>query len=359
MKTRTGPAKPKIVRSLDAGSYLESFLWSAVAAVLTIRAFLAATGYPQIGGGGLHIAHMLWGGLLMLAALVLVLALMGQATKRIAAVLGGIGFGTFIDELGKFITSDNDYFFQPTIALIYAIFIVMFLVFRGIERRRMISPLESLVNAADVIVDAATGEASKKQVTQAIYLLERSGSNTPVAESLLQALHSVQVAEETAPSLVTRIYAFVSRGYDWLLHKIWFHRVIVVVFIAHALIFVVGAVGGIVVARIGIGSLDLTGLLHTNERSFAAIGELTASVVSSLAAFIGVVRLKASRLFAFRWFKRLILLSIFFVQFFVFYENQLGALGGLAGDLLLLAGLNVMLNQETARQEARLTALAH
>ncbi|HEU4793458.1 MAG TPA: hypothetical protein VFS96_07355, partial [Nitrolancea sp.] len=110
---------------------------------------------------------------------------------------------------------------------------------------------------------------------------------------------------------------------------------------------------------IGVGSLDVTGITDTNERSFAAIGELAASVMSSLAAIIGVIRLRASRRAAYRWFKRSILLSIFLVQFFLFYENQLGAIGGLAGDLLLLAGLNVMLYQETTRQEARYTAIAH
>lgn len=353
------PAKPRIVRSLEAGSYLESFLWSAVAAVLAIRAFLAATGYPQIGGGGLHIAHMLWGGLLMLAALVLTLSVMGQDVRLIAAILGGIGFGTFIDELGKFITSDNDYFFQPTIALIYVIFIAMFLVFREIERRRVISPAESLANAADVIVDAAAGGASYKQVTEAIYLLDRTGTESPVAEALRQALHLVQVAEEKSPSLVTQIHAFISRGYDWLVHKIWFQRVVVLIFIVHALIFVAISLVTAVVAGTGKGTLDLAGVWHTNERSFAAIGELIASMVSSLAAIVGVIYIRSSRRAAYRWFKRSILLSIFFVQFFLFYENQLGALGGLAGDLLLLAGLNVMLLQETARQEARFTALAH
>ena len=38
----------------------------------------------------------------------------GQTRQALAAIVGGAGFGTFIDELGKFITSDNDYFFRPT-----------------------------------------------------------------------------------------------------------------------------------------------------------------------------------------------------------------------------------------------------
>ena len=60
-----------LVRNSAAGELLELFLVAAVASVLAIRAFLAATGYPQLGGDGLHIAHMLWGGGLMLVALLL------------------------------------------------------------------------------------------------------------------------------------------------------------------------------------------------------------------------------------------------------------------------------------------------
>ena len=33
---------------------------SFVIAVVGTRWFLQITGYPQVGGGGLHIAHMLW-----------------------------------------------------------------------------------------------------------------------------------------------------------------------------------------------------------------------------------------------------------------------------------------------------------
>ena len=50
-------------RNIEAGNLLESFLVSAVASVLAIRSFLYLTGYPQLSGRGLHIAHLLWGGL--------------------------------------------------------------------------------------------------------------------------------------------------------------------------------------------------------------------------------------------------------------------------------------------------------
>lgn len=352
------PEKPRFIRNIEATSYLESVLWSAVTTVLVIRAFLASTGYPQLGGRGLHIAHMLWGGLLMFAALVLTLAVLGHDSKRIAAVIGGIGFGTFIDELGKFITSDNDYFFQPTIALIYVIFILMFLAFREIEHRREISPRESLANAAEVLVDGLAGGASPGRVTQAIYLLDHSGADPTTAEALRQALLSVQRAEESSPSLLTQIRAFVSRCYRWLVHTAWFQRVVVVLFVINALgLFLIALVVALV-SGFGIGTAHVTGLLPMSEISVATTGELIASLVSSLATFIGVTRLRVSRQAAYRWFKRSILLSIFFVQVFLFYENQLGALFGLGIDLLLLGGLNVMLSQEATLQATQHAAIA-
>jgi len=48
------------IRNLDADVHLEIFLVAAVAAILGIRLYLKLAGYPQLGGGSLHIAHMLW-----------------------------------------------------------------------------------------------------------------------------------------------------------------------------------------------------------------------------------------------------------------------------------------------------------
>src|SRR2546429_8570193 len=96
--------RPFFIRNLDAGQVLETFLVSAVAAFLGVRFFLGVTGYPRLGGGGLHIAHMLWGGTLVGAGVLLLLSYLGGRVRRAAAVGAGVGFGPFLDGLGQCIT---------------------------------------------------------------------------------------------------------------------------------------------------------------------------------------------------------------------------------------------------------------
>jgi hypothetical protein len=121
-------------RNLFADRLFEDFLVSAAASIVAVRSFLALTGYPKLAPGGLHIAHMLWGGLGMVTAIIILLASLSPLGNPAAAVIGGIGFGVFIDELGKFVTSDNNYFFEPAIAIIYVIFVVIYLGIRGINK---------------------------------------------------------------------------------------------------------------------------------------------------------------------------------------------------------------------------------
>jgi hypothetical protein len=55
------------------GSLHETLIIASVATVLVIRTQLGLTRYAQLGRHGLHIAHLLWGGLFMLLAIGLLL----------------------------------------------------------------------------------------------------------------------------------------------------------------------------------------------------------------------------------------------------------------------------------------------
>src|SRR5436853_1597753 len=172
-----------LVRAADA-DLLDTFLVSAIATVVIIRIFLEATGYPQLGGGGLHIAHVLWGGLGMLVAIVLLLLYLTPATRLIAAVVGGAGFGAFVDELGKFVTSDNDYFFKPTAAILYALFVVLFLATREIRRFRGLSPEECLVNSVEIAEKLAAGTLTASDRDHALRLLAAADQTHPLVAPL-------------------------------------------------------------------------------------------------------------------------------------------------------------------------------
>src|SRR5579859_5309939 len=237
----TPPRLPRAAaRDVDAGGNLQVLLVSSVVAVLLTRLYLGITGYPRIGSGPLHVAHLLWGGLLMLAALVLVLSMLGKRAKRWAAVLGGLGFGLFVDELGKFVTADNNYFFQPTIALIYVVFIVLFLVFRAIERRSL-SADELLVNAADMLREVILGGATRAEVVRARRLLDRSGAEGPLADGLRAALDGATRVPEQV-SFVASTAAWAWRVYDRLLDWPWFQRAILLVFVTQSVLGLAAAI---------------------------------------------------------------------------------------------------------------------
>src|SRR5690349_2822146 len=160
-------------RSADVGRRLDLFLVCAVGSVIGNRVFLIVTGYPQLGNGTLHISHAIWGALMMAVAIIFALSFLAPNNRTFIAFIGGCGFGWFIDELGKFITRDVNYFFQPTIALIYIVFIAMYLVFRGIQRREY-SADEAVLNGLEALKAAAIGELSEARRTRAVSLLHET-----------------------------------------------------------------------------------------------------------------------------------------------------------------------------------------
>lgn len=134
MSTRVSHRIRRPVERGDATRSLLLMLISFAASVVGTRLFLELTGYPQVGNSELHIAHVLWGGLLLFAASLLPLILANRWAYPAAAILSGAGVGLFMDEVGKFITQSNDYFYPLAAPIIYAFFLLTVLLYLQVRR---------------------------------------------------------------------------------------------------------------------------------------------------------------------------------------------------------------------------------
>ncbi len=330
-----------LTRDAHAGSYLQILLIWAVSTVLLTRVSLALTGYPRLGLGELHVAHVLWGGLLMVAALAILLATLGDTSRRVAAAVGGVGFGLFIDELGKFISRDVDYFFQPAVALIYVVFVALFLLFRAVERRSLSS--ESLLaNAASEMTEVVLDGASEAEVARALDLLDRSGATGPLADGLRAAIAGAAAAPVRPPSLVARANMAMGRRYRRLVEWRGFQRVVVTLLVTQA-------VGGVAVVVASVMTTGWREPMPIYGGGRGALLGVTSSVVSLVFVIVGTLRLPRSRLAAYRWYERSLLIAVFVTQVSLFWQSQLAATWILAWNLLLLGGLATMIRQEMPR----------
>jgi hypothetical protein len=267
---------------------------------------------------------------------VLLLAFLGRSIRYWAALLGGIGFGTFIDELGKFVTSDNNYFFQPTIAAIYILFVLLFVAFRVLNRHRALTPQECLANAVAVLQEAVLGRTTRLQRQRALRLLDQSGIQDPLVESVRLTLARIDAAP-AQPSPLARVVAEARKLLGDAARQPWFQRVVVGVFVLHALAAVIAVV--VLIVSDAEFTITVPGI------DVAEAGQAIGTFLVTVLVLIGVLRLPRAPLAAYGWFKRSVLVSIFLVQVFVFYSEQLLALGGLFVDVILLVGLNVMIDQ--------------
>jgi hypothetical protein len=336
-----------LIRAADA-DLLDAFLVSAIAAIVVIRIFLEATGYPQLGGGGLHIAHVLWGGLGMLVAIVLLLLYTTSTTRLVAAVAGGAGFGAFVDELGKFVTSDNDYFFKPTAAILYALFVVLFLATREIRRFRGLSPEEYLVNSVEFAERLASGTLTAEDRDRAIQLLARADQAHP----LVAPLRASFLAADVAPMSFARLKWMGSAGartYAAIVSSRWFRRILAAIFILAGVAFVLTAVA--TAALLGgafFGVLDAQIALdeETSGGAIASVIQAIAGLVAGVLIVRGVFALRRSRVRAYRLFELAILVDLLLAQPFAFLDVGFGAAVDVFIDLALLATLRFLQTQE-------------
>lgn len=330
-------------RNVRAREQLDIFLVSAVASVLLVRFFLYLAGYPQLGGGGLHVAHMLWGGLFMLASITINLAFIGLRVQRLAALLGGIGFGVFIDEIGKFITSDNDYFFRPTVGLIYAIFIILYLTFNFLGRSQRLNVREYQLNALLQLEEAIVHDMDALEKQRARALLARANRRSPITIQLERLLDSATLVPPGRPWWWRRWLSYLDRGYTHFWRRRSTGRLVRLFFVVETSLFVLGILVN------SINNLESLGQLLSGKLTYGLsllAGQFLSAVVAAMFALAGTFRLASSRLAAFEYFRRATLVNLFLTEFFLFTRIQFAALPGFVFNLALLLLITYAIHQE-------------
>jgi len=317
---------------------LELFLVSAVVTILVVRIFLELTGYPQMGGSVLHVAHVLWGGLLMAGGIIILFTLIGKKAEALGTLAGGIGFGLFIDEVGKFVTNDNDYFFQPAVAIMYVTFVFLYLASRWLLTSTLYSETEYLVNSINEMRELPIGVATEEERRLILFYLEKSGSGNPLAGKLDEIVTGTSTSAPGQQGPFLRLRTRLFDGYRNLTVKRWFMPAIKAFFI----IQFIGSLGMVLTLLLDPGAI----VSQFDRFSFSDWAILASTVVSAFFIALGVLSLRRSRLEAFRMFERSVLVQILVGQLFLFYKDEFSAIPGFIFYLVLLLGIRFIIERE-------------
>lgn len=328
--TETGRARrrPLMLRDAQASALVEAFVIIGVLTILITRAYLHLTGYPQVGGATLHVAHVLWGGLLMVVALIVVFSFLGLRPRLLAVVLGGIGFGLFLDEVGKFVTKTNDYFYRPAVAIMYVVIVVLLLLNRWLHDARPPSLAEDVSNAAAIAVDGLIRglRPDPRALAQAqLHRAEAAGVDRTAIADIEDLLARCDPRD---PGRFGGVREWGSRRIPAALSSRTAVGVAAVVLVFFSTTGLINAI------------VTLSADLENEAGIITTLGQLAGTAVACVLSWAGVVRLRNGKLWPLQFLRAAALVTVLLTQVFDFVAQEFGALLNVAVGLLALAVLS-------------------
>jgi hypothetical protein len=348
----------------------ERYLLVTIAAfaltVAGVRWFLEVTGYPKVGGGGLHVAHMLWGGLLLIVAVVLPLLFVGRRVLLLSALGAGVGVGLFIDEVGKFITEENDYFFAPAAPLIYGSLLLLAGLWLAVRRRRSTSAFDAMQSAAEAVGAGLEGRLNEMDRDRVVARLSRARRSHDSSVAMIAERQAAILTSAEMESLLVRP-GWIASGRAretlerWLPTRV--ERVLIVLgLLWSALTAVFAAILLLDVLWVG-DPLDLpvpTGPIQVPEDSIWAMLALLVAVgvgaVNGAAAVMIIARRDRTGA---RIATAAVLVYLVAGGLLTFYIEQFGAVASAVQQLVLLALLVDFGDRLDARHPPRHTGSTH
>lgn len=329
-----------------AERYLILTIAAFAVTVAGVRWYLDLAGYPTIGSGELHVAHVLWGGLALFIAALLPLLYMGRRALLISALLAGVGAGLFIDEVGKFLTTSNNYFFAPAAPIIYGGILLLVLLWLLVRRRgtSTYSATHAAIEALSAGVDGQLTGADRARVIEELRHAQDAGEDTTRPDTLTQAL----VATLRLPAMDERLTGegWVARGdARRMLERILSTRVerwLIIIGLVWAALVAAGSAIGMLVVSTGSGEwlesiVAQAGHLEIPTRPIWVLLMLGINIVVGISSAVAVVLLWRGRDDAAMNVGLLASLTSLIAGGLIgFYAVQLMALGSTLHSLLLL-----------------------
>lgn len=314
------------VRIADGTEYVQLLTITAIATVLLVRGFLELTDYPQIGSKSLHIAHVLWGGLAMVCALVLALLFVGRGARIWTAMLGGIGLGLFVDEIGKFVTSTNDYFYRPAASIIYVTFALLVLMTSLINRDKLTDKPERIVNASLIATVGLASGLTPQRRAEALEALK--GRDDDQGRAMRHLLGTIP--DYTHSSYYDRFVAPVFAFFSSAARRRLITTTVLVAFAISAVVFSVIYVTKSIALLSG---NEVEGVVERQAIYAIAASNTLSAILGTIGAFLLLVKHKL----ALRLFQFAILVNLLFGQIFNFTDSQFSAVVGLPFNLIAFA----------------------
>lgn len=268
----------------------------AVAFGLTVvitRLYLMASGYPKIGGSVYHIAHALFGGLLLVISVLLLLMSSGRTAMIWAALLSGVGLGLFIDEVGKFITANNNYFFPMAAPIIYLAFLLTVAMARMSARRRTMNPelaLGVLTEEVGQFVGTRMTAERREQLLGELRAIDAEGCGREHRELVVALTDYLSALPcDTDPELERRLTRFGLAVERKFLPLPMVRVILIVVLIAHAVWSLLRLVlAGVVIAGWHSRWHQIDRMLDvTHGHGWKSLVALTIAALAELAVGIG------------------------------------------------------------------------
>jgi hypothetical protein len=321
-----------------------------VVTVTVTRIFLAATGYPRIGGTTFHLAHALWGGLLLTVAVVAMLSWANRWALQLGAMVAGVGVGLFMDEVGKFITTSNDYFFPLAAPIVYLAMVLLAWVAYRSRRRHVLTDRERLYDVLDGLQDLADGRLGTERRAEIIGHLGhlRDEWDRPELRDLSARLEEFLLSPVVTvlpprPGLLERLHGRLLGLEERLVPERRYRRLISVLLVAGTVFFTIGIALAILV------------LVHPGSPGREPAATVTGAPLDpTVVTVVGVVHLvgtvlawglylaatvawfRGARLHAVRLVVASQLISLSLIDVLESYVDQFGVLQQSVFDLVLL-----------------------